>query len=88
MKEFSHFFQKPQDEEQRSHATNKRFSQTEKEEKVWTEMGCRNSLLVHQEDVWRTCVCSQVSKHGKRDGSEGIAVQPVHKIGLTVTGVI
>jgi hypothetical protein len=39
-KKLNHFFQKQQDEEQRSHAANKRFSQTEKEEKIWTEMDC------------------------------------------------
>ena len=55
-------------------AANKRLPQVEREKKVRTQMDGRDGILINKENVWRTRICNQVSKHGKRDDVEGVIV--------------
>ena len=37
-------------------------------------MDCRDSFFNDKENIWRICICYQVSKHGKRDDDKGFIV--------------
>ena len=67
----------------------------EKEKKVWTKMDSRNCFFIYKENLWRICICNEISKYDKNDIEKiqftGFVAQDVEKaakdIGYDFSGI-